>query len=140
MRLLMRSCLILPAVEGLLDEMYTAFLKDIIKWSEERRMVFCSAMRQILWLKEPLTISALNPLPVKFPRRDNHYPINFILDFMAPVLAGVTNDSTPVRPPHASFYDFLLDKRRSREFFVEQHDVHRDLAIASLCPASWSSV
>ena len=116
----------------LLDEMYTTFLKDLIRGSEERHVVFCSVMRQILWLKEPLPISALNSLHDEFPRSIDHYPVNFVLDFMASLLAGVTNESTPVRPLHGSFYDFLLDKKRSREFFIEQRDVHRDLAVASL--------
>ena len=118
----------------LLDEMYTSFLKDLIRGHdlEVRRAVFCSVMRQILWLKEPLPISALNSLRAKFPRRDDHYPVNCVLDFMAPLLAGVTNESTPVCPLHASFYDFLLDEERSREFFIEQRDVDRDLAVASL--------
>ena len=116
----------------LLDEMYTTFLKDLIRGSEERHVAFCSVMRQILWLKKPLSINALNSLRGKFPRRCDHYPVSLVLDFMAPLLAGVTDESTPIRPLHASFYDFLLDKRRSREFFIEQHDIHHDLAIASL--------
>ena len=118
----------------LLDEMYTTFLKDLIRGpeSEARHMVFCSVMRQILWLKEPLPISALNSLRDEYPRSVDRYPVSFVLDFMASLLAGVTNESTPVRPLHASFYDFLLDERRSKEFFIEQCNVHRDLAVASL--------
>ena len=116
----------------LLDEMYTMFLRDLIRGSEERRMAFCSIMRQILWMKEPLPISALNFFRDKFPRRKDHYPVSFVLNFMAPLLAGAINESTPVRPLHASFYDFLLDKQRSGEFYIEQGDVHRDLAVASL--------
>ena len=116
----------------LLDEMYTTFLKDLIRGSEARHAAFCSVMRQILWLKEPLPISALNLLRDKFPGRDDHYPVSFVLDFMESFLAGVTDESTPVRPLHASFYDFLLDERRSRDFFIERRDVHRDLAVASL--------
>ena len=117
----------------LLDEMYTTFLRDLIRGSEERRMAFCSVMRQILWLKEPLPINALNLLRGKFPRREDRYPVSFVLNFMASLLDGVTNESTPVRPLHASFYDFLLDRMRSREFFIEQCDIHHDMAVASLC-------
>ena len=117
----------------LLDEMYTTFLKDLMGGSEARRVAFCSVMRQILWLKEPLPISALDVLRDKFPRGDDHYPVSFVLNSMASLLAGATIDeSTPVRPLHASFYDFLLDKTRSREFSIEQCDIHRDLAVASL--------
>ena len=118
----------------LLDEMYTTFLKDLIRGSDSEAhwAAFCSVMRQILWLKELLPISALNLLRDEFPRRDDCYPVNFVLNFIASLLASVTDESTPIQPLHASFYDFLLDKRRSKEFFIEQHDVHCDLAVASL--------
>ena len=51
---------------------------------------------------------------------------------MAPLLAGVTDESTPVCPLHGSFYDFLVDIEQSREFFIEQHHIHYDLAVTSL--------
>ena len=115
----------------LLDEMYTTFLKDLFRGSDER-WVFRSAMRQILWLKEPLSTSALDLMRDRFPREDDRYPVGFVLDFMASLLAGAGEVSTPVRPLHASFYEFLLDEKRSGEFFIPQGDVHRDLAVASL--------
>jgi len=89
-------------------------------------------MRQILWLKEPLPISALEFVRDRFPREDDRYPVGFILNFMASLLAGANEVFTPVRPLHASFYDFLLDEKRSGEFFIQQGDAHRDLAVTSL--------
>ena len=115
----------------LLDEMYTTFLKDLLRGSDER-WVFRSVMRQILWLKEPLPISALDFMRDKFPRKDDRYPVGLILSFMASLLAGANDISTPVRPLHASFYDFLLEEKRSGEFFIQEGDTHRDLAVASL--------
>ncbi|KIM57759.1 hypothetical protein SCLCIDRAFT_129798 [Scleroderma citrinum Foug A] len=115
----------------LLDEMYTTFLKDLFRGPDERQ-VFRSVMRQILWLKEPLPISALDFMRDRFPQEDDRYPVRLILDFMASLLAGANEVSTPVRPLHPSFYDFLLDEERSGEFFIQQGDVHRDLAVASL--------
>ena len=115
----------------LLDEMYTTFLKDLFRGSDERRE-FRSVMRQILWLKEPLPISALDIMRDRFPEKDDRYPVGFILNFMASLLVGASEVSIPVRPLHASFYDFLLDERRSGEFFIQQGDAHRDLAVASL--------
>ena len=115
----------------LLDEMYITFLKDLLRGSDDRR-VFCSVMRQILWLEEPLPISALDYMRDRFPREDDCYPVGFILNSMASLLAGANEVSTPVRPLHASFYDFLLEEKRSKEFFVQQSDAHRDLAVASL--------
>jgi len=115
----------------LLDEMYTTFLRDLFRGSDERQ-IFRSVMRQILWLKEPLPISALDFMRDRFPQEDDRYPVGFILNFMASLLIGANEVSTPVRPLHTSFYDFLLDERRSGEFFIQQGDVHRDLAVASL--------
>ena len=115
----------------LLDEMYTTFLKDLFRGSDDRQD-FRSVMRQILWLKEPLPISALDFMRERFPQEDDRYPVGYILNFMAPLLAGASEVSTPVRPLHASFYDFLLDEKRSGEFFIQQGDAHRNLAVASL--------
>jgi len=115
----------------LLDEMYTTFLKDLFRGSDARRD-FRSVMQQILWLKEPLPISALDFMRERFPQEDDRYPVGLILNFMAPLLAGASEVSTPVRPLHASFYDFLLDEKRSGEFFIQQGDAHRNLAVASL--------
>ena len=96
----------------LLDEMYTTFLKDLFREPDDRR-VFRDVMRQILWLKEPLPITALDYMRDSFPREDDRYPVGFILNFMASLLAGV-NEVSPVRPLHASFYDFLLDEKKSK--------------------------
>ena len=68
----------------------------------------------------------------RFPLEDDRYPVGLILNFMASLLVGASEVSTPVRPLHASFYEFLLDERRSGEFFIQQGDAHRDLAVASL--------
>jgi len=115
----------------LLNEMYTTFLKDLFRGSDECQ-IFCEVMRQILWLKEPLPISALDYMCDRFPREDDRYPVGCILNFMASLLAGANEVSTPVHPLHASFYDFLLEEKRSGEFFVQQSDAHGDLAVASL--------
>jgi len=69
----------------------------------------------------------------KFTREDDHFPVGIILGYMASFLTGTTDPSTPVRPMHASFYDFLLDEKRSGEFFIDEADVHHQLALASLC-------
>ena len=116
----------------LLDEMYTTFLKEITKESSDMLAMFRSVMRQILWSKIPLPISALDFMRDRFPQMDDHYDVNGILCLMASLLFGTTDTSTPVCPLHASFYDFLLEENRSHEFFIEQEDVHHDLATASL--------
>ena len=116
----------------LLDEMYTTFLKDLIKGSSVLTR-FRSVMRQILWSKEPLSVEALDSMREMFPLETDRYSARIILDFLASFLSGTTDTSTAVRPLHTSFYDFLLDKNRSGEFFIDEAKMHSDLALASLC-------
>ena len=115
----------------LLDEMYTTFLKDLTRGSPPDK--FRSVMRQILWSKEPLSISALDSMRCKFTRKVDHFSVRIILGYMASFLTGTTDLLTPIRPMHASFYDFLLDKTRSGEFFIDKADIHHELALSSLC-------
>jgi len=65
----------------LLDEMYITFLKDLTKGSSLNK--FRSVMQQILWSKEPLSISALDSVHRKFTREDDHFSIHVILGYMA---------------------------------------------------------
>ena len=116
----------------LLDEMYTTFLKELTRGQSDVLDIFRSVMRQILWTKEPLSIRALDYIRDRFPRKDDHYPVGEVLRFMTSLLSGTNEVSTPVRPLHASFYDYLLDEKRSGEFFIEQGNVHHDLALALL--------
>ena len=116
----------------LLDEMYSTFLKEVTQGPSDVLDMFRSVMRQILWSKEPLSINALDSMRDGFPHEDDHYSVGDVLNSMASLLSGTNTTSTPIRPLHASFYDFLLDERRSGEFFVEQGNVHHDLALASI--------
>ncbi|KIK11386.1 hypothetical protein PISMIDRAFT_651803 [Pisolithus microcarpus 441] len=50
---------------------------------------------------------------------------------MSPVLGGITDCSSPVRPLHASFYDFLTDSSRSGVYCIATSDT-KDLAFATL--------
>ena len=125
-----------PASGGsgtLLDEMYTILLKNFTQGSSEALGAFQSVMRQILWSKEPLPINALDFMRARFPQADEHYAVGGTLRLLASLLSSDTNETTnPVRPLHASFYDFLLDEKRSCEFCIQQGNIHRDLAVASL--------
>ena len=81
----------------LLDAMYTTFLKELTKGSSDVLAVFCSVMRQLLWLKKPLPISALDFMCARFPREDDRYPVGDTLQWMASLLSGTNEVSTPVR-------------------------------------------
>jgi len=58
--------------------------------------------------------------------------VHTIVAPMAALLSGTTDPSVPIRPLHASFADFLTDRHRSHEFFIDVHTIHNDLAFASL--------
>ena len=117
----------------LLDGIYTMSLNELIQGDADVLERFRSVMRQILTSKEPLSISALDTMHCKFTQKDDRFSMRIILGYMVSFLTGTTNLSTPVHPLHASFYDFLSDKQRSGEFFIDEADVHHELALASLC-------
>ena len=103
-----------------------------MKGQSDVLVMFRSVMQQILWLKKPLSISALEFICDMFPRADDRYPVREILNMMASLLCGTNELSTPIRPLHTSFYDFLQDEKRSGEFVIWEGDIHHDLAFASL--------
>jgi len=93
--------------------------------------MFCSVMRQILALSEPLPATALNAMRQRFPCEDERYDVKFVIGKLGSLVTG-TDSTAPVRPLHASFYDFLTDKSRSNEFFIDASLATNDLAFASL--------
>ncbi|KAL4073021.1 WD40-repeat-containing domain protein [Scleroderma yunnanense] len=118
----------------LLDEMYTAILRDTIGNTPETLVHFRSIMRQILGVQEPLTIDSLNTLCYSGTHTGvNRMGVETILDFMASLLSGITDRSTPVRPLHTSFHDYLIDPGRSGEFYVDTLGIHAELSFACLC-------
>ncbi|KAI6137506.1 hypothetical protein EDD17DRAFT_1747892 [Pisolithus thermaeus] len=122
----------LESEEGrtLLDTTYFAILKGGIPQSGKRLERYRSVMHQIVMTLEPLPMTALDRMRKKFPKEEDRYDISLILDFMSPVLGGIM-DCSPVRPLHASFYDFLMDESRSGVYCVATSDT-KDLAFAAL--------
>ena len=92
---------------------------------------FESVMAQILGTKEPLCLGSLTSMRSHFKDLAD-IKIHRILAPMAALLSGAIDPSVPIRPLHASFADFLTDRDRSHEFFIDIHHIHNDLAFASL--------
>ncbi|KIN95017.1 hypothetical protein M404DRAFT_87651, partial [Pisolithus tinctorius Marx 270] len=116
---------------GLLDAMYRAILEESIPKDETTLTRFRSVMQQIMSAFEPLHMDALNKMRSHFPGKEDHYDVIAVLECMAPLLSGITDRSSPVRPLHASFYDFLMDRSRSGIYFIDTADA-KDLAFATL--------
>jgi hypothetical protein len=100
---------------------------------------FRGIMGWILALYEPLPKMALIGLEKKFKlyQKDGTVDededrVSLVIQYMGSLLSGVTGQSV-VRPLHTSFRDFLLNKSRSSNFYVDlttQH--HCELALAAL--------
>ncbi|KAL4066459.1 WD40-repeat-containing domain protein [Scleroderma yunnanense] len=117
----------------LLDNMYGTILKTVVSRRPTALARFRSVMGQILYTLEPLPMDALNAMRKCFSNRKDDYNVAIVLNFLGALLSGVTDHTNPVRPLHASFYDFLTDKSWSGDYFVGKSDMHGDLALASLC-------
>jgi len=116
----------------LLDGMYHSILESAVGRSLTALMRFRSTMQQILSTLEPLPMDALYAMRINFPHKHDCFNVAVILDSMGSLLSGVTDHTKPIRPLHASFYDFLTDQSRSRDYFVGASSIDADLAIASL--------
>jgi len=114
----------------LLDDMYLRILGD------ERRKVdipiFCSVMGQIIASLEPLPCTALTAMRQHFPLPVDRRKVEQVIRPLGSLVTGTTDPHIPVRPLHASFYDFLTDKTRSNTFFVDVSLAQSNLAFASL--------
>ncbi|KAG6331660.1 hypothetical protein ID866_7427 [Astraeus odoratus] len=118
--------------EALLDNMYHSILDENVYDSPKARARFQSVMRQILWTAQPLPIPSLNIMRQNFKTNDSPNDVRNILNFMGALLSGVTDDTTPVRPLHSTFYDFLTNRSRSGDFCIDTMEIHFDLAFASV--------
>lgn len=117
---------------ALLDKMYRVILEDIMDETPRALSRFHSIMQQVLWTVEPLSMRSLSLMRRGFPDQTERYGVEVILRSMASLFSGITDQNTPVRPLHSSFYDFLMDKARSERFHVDPSNVHANLAFASL--------
>ncbi|KAG2340093.1 WD40 repeat-like protein [Suillus weaverae] len=117
----------------LLDDMYRCILADSMPKDEREETipVFRSVMAQILASLEPLSMAALTAMRLYFPCVDDRYDVQQVIGSLGSLLNGTTDSQIPIRPLHASFYDFLADASRSHDFFVDTSSVQSDLAFAS---------
>jgi hypothetical protein len=114
--------------------MYQTILADVMPkhGHNETIPIFRSVMGQILASSEPLPINALNAMRQCFPCDDDRYDVKLLMGHLGSLVSGTSDSQTPIRPLHASFYDFLTDKLRSQDFFVDASAVQGDLAFATL--------
>jgi len=117
----------------LLDDMYHRILAEIIIPENAKAMARVrSVMAQILASLEPLSMSALTAMRRHFPGVSSSYKVELVMWPLGSLFAGTADSHTPIRPLHASFYDFLTDESRSKKFFIDKSLASGDLAFGSL--------
>ncbi|KAG2078675.1 hypothetical protein BDR04DRAFT_1064436 [Suillus decipiens] len=120
--------------EGLLDDMFEHILAGVMPEDGRGEVIpmFRSVMSQILASQEPPSMATLTAMRLHFPCDHDRCDVAGVIGRMGPLLIGIADSWTPIRPLHASFYKFLAQKSRSHDFFVDISSIHRDLALASL--------
>ncbi|KAF8726639.1 hypothetical protein AX14_007619 [Amanita brunnescens Koide BX004] len=113
-----------------LDALYSEVLRQAFDQQDDDSMSrFKLVMGRILAVKEPLSISAHSEL------RSDDEPadlVELILPLLGSLLSGVDQHYIPIRPLHASFFDFLTDQNRSGTYYVDPSQQNRSLTLSSL--------
>jgi hypothetical protein len=112
-----------------LDEIYLTVLKHSIssKYSDEEKEEVCDMLKHTLGslviLLSPLSTSSLNRL-LHLPKED----VDQTFEDLYAILDIPENPTRPLRLHHPSFRDFLLNKDRCGDFWVNEKDAHQILA------------
>jgi hypothetical protein len=115
-----------------LDGLYTNILRLIFpsgdKWLMAR---FQSVMAQLLSASQPLSIDALNEIR----QLGTDHTLNEVAPLvqnMGALLSGVDSSSSPIRPLHTSFRDFLTIPKKSKDWCVDLRDGHDVMSLGSV--------
>ncbi|KAI0258834.1 hypothetical protein BC834DRAFT_962954 [Gloeopeniophorella convolvens] len=114
-----------------LDTLYHTVLASRFNLTDGRvRKRYQSVMGQLLAVFEPHSIDALTSLRTYAQDNSEEGVVLSIVGGLGSLLSnvGAANRSFPVVPFHTSFRDFLMNKARSGELYVDIEDAHRQLA------------
>jgi hypothetical protein len=104
--------------------MYQFILTDIMctdtfthgEFQQMQLAWFRSVMGQILGVTEALPINSMNAMRRHFPDEVDHYNVDVVVTRVGVLLSGTSNSYTPIKPLHASFREFLTNRRFSGHF------------------------
>ena len=119
----------ITAPEKKLNEIYRAVLKHSISsdYSEEEKEEACDILKHtlgsIVVLLSPLSASSLSRL-LHLPKEE----IDQTFEDLYAILNIPEDPTYPIRLHHPSFRDFLLNKDRCGDFWVNEKDTHQILA------------
>ncbi|MCJ1313649.1 hypothetical protein MMC25_007328 [Agyrium rufum] len=127
--ILENSSISVNAEEKHLDEIYTTVLRNNIspdysyEEAEELLSMQKSLLGSIITLFYPLSTQSLSKL-LSTAQDD----VNQILDNLHAILSVPEDPTLPLRLYHFSVRDFLFDRARCEEFWVDEKEAHRVLA------------
>jgi len=105
----------------------------------EARHLFCSVVGQLITSIEPLSISSLTALRRHADDADDaddaeDDAVVILLRRLGSLLSNVnsSDENLPIIPLHTSFRDFLTDKEKSGDFWVDLREVHRQMVHSCL--------
>ena len=118
---------------NLLDHLYKQVLEAYFTNLAARHQ-FQSIIGPLLAAINPLSIQSLTSLrkfaPVDDP--DDEESVSSIVSHLGSLLSNVNSFGLPIIPLHASFRDFLIDRNRSGDFYIDLNDAHYQLTTSCL--------
>jgi hypothetical protein len=120
--------------QDLLGELYKDVLEGYFT-DQEARDLFRSVVGQLITSVEPLTIRTFIPLRQHASYdEDSDAAVTGILSGLGSLLSNVNSSdkNLPIIPLHTSFRDFLTNKDKSGDFYVDVRDAHHQLAHSCL--------
>ena len=114
-----------------LDELYGEVLEGYFT-DREARLLFRSVVGQVIASIEPLSIRSLTTLR-RHPDDDDDAAV-VVLRCLGSLLTNVhsSDENFPIIPLHTSFRDFLINREKSGDFWVDLRDVHHQMAHSCL--------
>src|SRR6266446_764572 len=116
-----------------LDKLY----KDVLEWyfaDQKAQVLFRSVVGPLITSIESLSIRSLITLRHGSLDKDDDDAITGLLSRLGSLLSNVNspNKSLPIIPLHTSFRDFVTNKDKSGDFYVDIRDAHHQLALSCL--------
>lgn len=118
-----------------LDKLYMNILNSLFPSHDERVMErFKSVVGQLLACVQPVSIETLKHFrqQAQGVRQNYRDEVDPILRVMGSLLSGIFNQTTPVRPLHTSFREFLTTPERGGRFYVYESEKHDKIALCLL--------
>jgi len=112
-----------------IDALYTFALQRAYEWESKALARFQVFVGVVMVAKTPLSMQAIDMLVKQYGTGFPHPQT--LLRYLQSLLDGVDVIHTPVKTLHPSFHDFLTDRTRSGQFYIDK--IHHNAQLALSC-------